>query len=170
LHNNSDLICGFSALVNMDSKVLVLGSAPSQDSLKKQQYYGHDRNAFWFIIASLFDTQELTTYEQKVTLLLNQGIAVWDVLQSCQREGSLDANINPQTITVNDFNVFFKTYPLVRTVFFNGQAAEKIFQRRVLPGLAYGVDYYRLPSTSPAYAAMTLDEKKKQWQQILVML
>lgn len=170
MRNNSDLIRGFPALVNMDSKVLVLGSAPSQDSLKKHQYYGHDRNTFWLIIGSLFGAQELTTYEQKVALLLTQGIAVWDVLQSCQREGSLDAKINPQTITVNDFNIFFKTYPLVRTVFFNGQAAEKIFQRRVLPELAYGLDYYRLPSTSPAYAAMTLNEKKKQWQQILGML
>jgi TDG/mug DNA glycosylase family protein len=121
-------------------------------------------------MSSLFDDPVLTTYQQKVALLLTAGVAVWDVLQSCQREGSLDSSIKPQSIMVNDFGCFFKAYPLIRTVFFNGRAAEQIFQRRVLPQIANGLDYYRLPSTSPAYAAMSLVEKKRQWQQILTRL
>ncbi|HHZ68731.1 MAG TPA: DNA-deoxyinosine glycosylase [Methylococcaceae bacterium] len=170
VNGSGDWVSGFSPLVNEASKVLVLGTVPSQDSLKKQQYYGHERNAFWLIMSSLFAAPELTTYQQKVALLLTEGVAVWDVLQSCQREGSLDSSIKSQSITVNDFGCFFKTYPLVRAVFFNGRAAEQIFQRRVLPQIVNDLDYYRLPSTSPAYAAMSVVEKKRQWQQILTML
>ncbi|HIL39525.1 MAG TPA: DNA-deoxyinosine glycosylase [Methylococcales bacterium] len=170
VQGSGDRVSGFSPLVNADSKVLVLGTVPSQDSLKKQQYYGHERNAFWLIMSSLFDDPVLTTYQQKVALLLAAGVAVWDVLQSCQREGSLDSSIKSQSITVNNFGCFFKAYPLIQAVFFNGRAAEQIFQHRVLPQIANGLDYYRLPSTSPAYAAMSLVEKKRQWQQILTRL
>jgi len=163
-------VSGFAPLANVDSKVLVLGSAPSLDSLKKQQYYGHKRNAFWVIMSSLFDIPTVATYQQKVTLLLNRGVAVWDVLQSCQREGSLDSNIKLNSISINDFDSFFRASPLVRAVFFNGRAAEHIYHRHVLPRIVHDLDYYRLPSTSPAYAGMSLAEKKLRWQQVLTRL
>lgn len=170
VHDLGGQVSGFAPLANVDSKVLVLGSAPSIDSLKKQQYYGHERNAFWVIMSSLFDIPALAPYQQKVTLLLNRGIAVWDVLQSCQRKGSLDSNIKLNSISINDFDSFFRTYPLVRAVFFNGRAAEHIYHRRVLPRIVHDLDYYRLPSTSPAYAGMSLAEKKIRWQQVLTRL
>ena len=166
-------IVGFPPIVNKKAKVLILGSMPSEVSLQKQQYYGHDRNAFWPIMMELFSGQADADYQQRQQLLVAQQTAVWDVLQSCHRQGSLDVNIKMASVKVNDFRTFFIKHSALRNVFFNGAMAEKVYNKYVRPGLgtdfAY-LHYHRLPSTSPAYASMTLAEKTNAWRMILGIL
>lgn len=159
----------FAPIASKQAKVLVLGSIPGRVSLQKQQYYGHDRNAFWPIMAELFGATCTPDYLQKMQMLTDNGIAVWDVLKSCQRQGSLDAKISLESIELNDFSCFFDEYRLIGRVFFNGGMAENMYKKHVLPVLPqrFGyLEYGRLPSTSPAYAALNFKEKLEAWRAI----
>lgn len=160
---------GFAPIVSERAKVLILGTMPGTASLLKQQYYGHPRNAFWPIMAALFGAGVEFEYQQRKEILIDNGIAVWDVLRYCRRPGSLDANIDMASIKINDFIGFFTCYPSITQVFFNGAGAEKLYKRHVqsmldncFPYLAYR----RLPSTSPAYAALGLAQKIEAWRVI----
>ena len=163
------LLTGFDAVIKDNCRVLILGSMPGMASLQKQQYYAHPRNAFWPIVSELFALDENKPYEEKCSLLNTRGVAVWDVLKACRRVGSLDSNIESISENANDFENLFVEYKTIRAVFFNGGAAEKLYKKHVL-GLANDkyndLIYHRLPSSSPAYAAMSFDEKLKQWQKI----
>ena len=100
---------------------------------------------------------------------MDYGIAVWDVIRCCQREGSLDVKINKDSMQVNNFNGFFERYPSIKHVFFNGGVAENLYCRYVRPNLDESFQvllYQRLPSTSPAHASLSLAEKIKAWQVI----
>jgi len=142
---------------------------PSEMSLLKQQYYGHQRNAFWPILLNLFNKSvriDEIPYSQRKQLLIQNNIAVWDVLKSCYREGSLDAAIKMDSIKVNDFYAFFSQHSKVKTVCFNGAKAEAIYRKLVLSDVKneFGyLNYIKLPSTSPAYAAMSLQQKMTIW-------
>jgi hypoxanthine-DNA glycosylase len=167
--DDSKYITGFSPIVDKKARVLILGSMPSEASLRKQQYYGHSRNAFWLIMQELFGFDADTHYQQKKKILEQQGVAVWDVLKHCSRKGSLDADIDITSIQVNDFLGFYLSYPLIEKIFFNGGMAEKVYQKNVLPGMSRqfsNLQYQRLPSTSPAYASMSLAAKIAAWQVI----
>ena len=148
-------IDGFAPIVSGNASVLILGSMPSEASLLRQQYYGHPRNAFWPIMSALLSSDSELCYQRRKEMLMENGIAVWDVLQSCNRLGSLDSNIKLATIRTNDFAGFFSEYKCIKQVFFNGRMAEKLYQKRILPALndrfSY-LEYQCLPSTSPAYA------------------
>ena len=163
-------ISGFSAIADKNARLLILGSMPSESSLKKQQYYGHERNAFWPIILSLLTSQsshQTPTYKLRKQLLIKNYIAVWDVLQSCYRQGSLDAAIKMDSIKTNDFYHFFSTHTAIKKIFFNGAKAETIFRKYVFPTISEQfsyLQYCRLPSTSPAHAAMTLNQKTAIWE------
>jgi hypoxanthine-DNA glycosylase len=143
---------------------------PSAVSLSQQQYYAHQRNAFWQIMMALFNAtseNDTTDYNQRKKILVKNKIAVWDVLQSCFREGSLDTEIQMDSITTNDFNHFFSLYPTIKQVLFNGGKAEMIFVKYVWPQIKeqYGyLTYLRLPSTSPAHARMTYQQKLSSWR------
>jgi len=166
-------IIGFPAIENAEAKILILGSMPSEVSLLKQQYYGHNRNAFWPIMMTLFSERIDWDYCQRQQILLVQQVAVWDVLQSCQRKGSLDTNIVMASVEVNDFITFFNQHRKIDTVFFNGAKAEAMYRKYVLSSLPEQYDYlhyHRLPSTSPAHAAMSLEEKTQRWRTILQFL
>jgi len=166
---NMCAIDGFAPIASPNATVLILGSMPSVASLSKQQYYGHPKNAFWPIMAALFDVEPELCYQQRKAMLTANGIAVWDVLQSCYRSGSLDANIDPASMKLNDFVGFFTEYNGIRRVFFNGGTAEKVYKKYSLPLLnqrfSY-LDYLRLPSTSPAHAALTWAQKLEAWKVI----
>ena len=144
-------ISGFTAIAEENATLLILGSMPSEVSLKKQQYYGHERNAFWPIILSLLTNQsshQTPSYELRKQLLIKNNIAVWDVLQSCYRQGSLDTAIKMDSIKTNDFYQFFSTYRAIKKVCFNGAKAETIYRKYVLPniaGLFPYLHYCRLP-------------------------
>lgn len=146
---------------------LILGSMPGVESINQQQYYAHPRNAFWPIMAALIDLDSTADYQQRCESIATNGIAVWDVLKACHRPGSLDQHIDTATLEANDFHAFFSRHPNIRAVFFNGAKAEQLFKREVLPELEpelQALSYLRLPSTSPAHAAMTLEQKIKNWE------
>jgi TDG/mug DNA glycosylase family protein len=160
---------GFAPLVNARARVLVLGSMPGVRSLQSQQYYAHPRNAFWPIAAQLFAFDGQADYAARCAALLHSGVALWDVLQACEREGSLDADIRGESVVPNDFATFFRRYPGIERVCFNGAAAAALYRRHVLPGLTVSrqLQYRALPSTSPAHAAMRREDKLQAWRAAL---
>jgi hypoxanthine-DNA glycosylase len=161
-------IQSFEPIANADARILILGSMPGRASLAAQQYYAHPQNSFWRIMAQLLHADAGVPYEKRVELLKNARIAVWDVLQSCVREGSLDASIEPDTQIANDFSAFFQTHRQITHVFFNGAKAQACFKQHVLKELEHiPLHYLRLPSTSPANAASPYPEKLHQWHAIL---
>jgi hypoxanthine-DNA glycosylase len=162
-------IHGFPPLATPQARILILGSMPSLESLARQQYYAHPRNAFWPILSALLGI-EADTYESRARQVTERGIAIWDVLRDCVRPGSLDADIDEKTAVVNDFDGFLHMHPDLCAICFNGAKAESLFLKRVLPGLAGTfalLPCRRLPSTSPANAGMSFDEKLEAWRFIL---
>jgi double-stranded uracil-DNA glycosylase len=159
----------FAPIAAKDAQILILGSMPGIKSLQEQQYYAHPRNAFWPIIASLFDFDLSLDYTARCQKLLSHKVAVWDVLKSCRRPGSLDQHIEPDSMVANDFNSFLKQHHQIQRIFFNGGKAEQVFKHHVLPTLNVDqqLNFQRLPSTSPAHAAKSLDEKCQNWQKAL---
>jgi hypoxanthine-DNA glycosylase len=138
---------------------------PGEASLRAAQYYAHPRNLFWRILGEIVGAGPDLGYEERLHALTAAGIALWDVLQSCRRPGSLDADIVGSTVVRNDFATFFRAHPRIRRVVFNGATAERLYRRLVLPGLAEApLAYTRLPSTSPAHAALTYDRKLAAWR------
>ena len=163
------LVRGFPPIAAADARVLVLGTMPSVASLAQRQYYGHPQNAFWPIMGRLFGAGRDVAYEDRQRILREHGLAVWDVLRECSREGSLDAAIRVESESANDFVMFFRRHPRVHSVFFNGQKAETAFRRHALPHveeLGRNLRYVRLPSTSPAHAGRTFDEKLAAWRAV----
>jgi len=162
-------LVGFKPIIASDAKILILGSMPSTTSIDLQQYYAHPRNAFWQIMSALLNDNPEQSYSSRIKWLMINKIAVWDVLQHCQRTGSLDANINFTTAKNNDFNHLYSDHPSIKHVFFNGKLAEKHYKQHILPTLdkqyTY-LDYHYLPSTSPAYAALKLEQKIEAWKAI----
>lgn len=157
------MLQGFAPLADSHSRVLILGSMPSVQSLAKGQYYGNGQNAFWRIVYTLWGDVPDAAYSRRCAFLLAHGIALWDTLAGCERSGSLDSAIKkPQ---VNDFGAFFTDYPAIRQVFFNGQAAARLFLRQGGEKLLGGRPYQVLPSTSPAYT-LPYAAKLAAWQTV----
>ncbi len=160
---------GFSPIIPANPKVLILGTMPSVVSLEEAFYYAHPRNAFWSIIAS-FAGYSLESIEEKKRACDQLGIYLWDVLQACERQGSLDSAI--QAPSANNFERVFNTFPDLKTVAFNGQAAEKLFKKEVFKkqSLPDELQLISLPSTSPAYAAISFEDKRDLWQEKILHL
>jgi len=162
----------FEPVANRDATTLILGSLPGRKSLELQQYYAHPQNAFWKIIAQVFGASASLPYERRLKILTANHIALWDVLAAAVRPDSLDSSIVHATAQANDFAAFFRAHARIRRVFFNGQKAEALFRRQVLPapGPEFArLRYERLPSTSPAHAGMTFSKKLDRWQRIKEM-
>jgi len=157
---------GFPYSATPDAQVLVLGSMPSRESLARQQYYAHPRNAFWPIMNELFGAGPALPYEQRLRCLRASGVALWDVARQCVRPGSsLDTDI--RDVQVNDFRLFFIFHPYIRTIFFNGRTAESLYRKLALPQLedpCHSLPLCGLPSTSPAHAARSHAQKLAAWQ------
>ncbi len=165
-------INSFSPIAEKSAQVLILGSMPGVLSLKANQYYAHPRNAFWRIMASLYGFNIELPYESKVAQLKAAGVAVWDVLHSCVRAGSLDSAIENGSRIPNDFVLFFKAHPNIKLVGFNGGEAEKSFNKFVLPQLDQSLNissirFVRLASTSPAHA-LSFEKKVTVWRDALL--
>lgn len=159
----------FPPIARPDARLLILGSMPGKVSLREHRYYAHPQNAFWQIAADIFGFDATWPYAERVTMLQEQRIAVWDVLQSCTRESSLDSDIDPATIVPNDFAPFFAQHADIRRVCFNGAKAATLFARHVTPTLpeALKLELLQLPSTSPANAGVSRAEKLRAWHAIV---
>ena len=146
--------------------MLVLGSLPSAASLRAREYYAHPRNAFWKIMQVIVGATG--DYAARCRALEERGIAVWDVLQSSVRPGSLDADIDVASAVPNDFAGFFASHDRVRLVCFNGRKAQDMFRRFVLPELPLERPRFAsLPSTSPAHASLTFAGKLDAWRDVI---
>jgi len=164
----------FLPVIKPGADILILGSMPGKRSLQVDQYYAHPRNAFWRIFCNLFNINEklilgVDKYRKRIAYLEEANIALWDVLQSCTRESSLDADIVESSIIANDFSTFFYKHKSIRHIYFNGAKAEQLYKRHVIPTLSdqqRQLPMTRLPSTSPAYAAMCFEKKMQEWQLI----
>jgi double-stranded uracil-DNA glycosylase len=157
-------VTSFAPIEHPSARILILGSMPGVASLAANQYYAHPRNAFWPIMAGLCGFDAELPYARRVAALKAAGIALWDVLQSCHRPGSLDAAIASGSRVPNDFRAFFAAHPGIRLVAFNGAEAERSFKALVLPQIdVSGIRCVRLPSTSPAHA-VSLEKKLAAWK------
>jgi double-stranded uracil-DNA glycosylase len=160
---------GFDPIVGKTAKVLILGTFPSEESLKQKQYYAHPRNLFWNMIAAICGTGKVDDYENRCDFARSEGIAIWDVLKSCDREGSSDGRIRRGFI-INDISGFVSENS-VKTIFFNGKKAAALFKQNVnLAILPYQPQLLILPSTSPANAALSKRQKLERWLEVKTYL
>lgn len=159
---------GFLPVIDATSRILILGTLPSDESFRRMEYYSHPRNQFWRILADIYHVPLAETYPGRVALLRQKQLALWDVLQYGERQGSLDQAI--RNAVPNDFRGLFRTYRNLMAIVFNGRKAHDLFERKVLRQQTLdGVEQLPrllMPSTSPA-ATMPLPEKIKRWSQIV---
>lgn len=159
---------GFPPILGDAPQFLILGSAPSVASLAAGQYYGHPRNAFWWIMSQLYWPDRSLDYPQRCERLIEQGIAVWDVLASCERPGSLDSAIVAGSEVCNDIPGLLREQPQIRCLLLNGGKAQQSFRRHLRPQLDASLpSIVNLPSTSPANARMRPQEKLAHWAEAL---
>ena len=157
---------GFPPIADRRARVLILGSMPGEASLAAGEYYAYRHNQFWRIAGVICGFAPDAPYARRTAALKRHGIALWDVLESCIRPGSLDSAIREDSIRVNDFVSFLAAHPAIRRVCFNGRKAEHTWRRRVLPSLpaARKLEYRLLPSTSPAHAGIGYLAKLRAWR------
>ncbi len=151
----------FPPLYNAQSEILILGSFPSVKSREQMFFYGHPQNRFWKVLAHIYHTQAPDTIADKKSFLLDRGIALWDVIASCEISGSADSSI--RDVVANDLTPILQAAS-IRQIFVNGKTAEKYFNRYTKPLIQR--DAICLPSTSPANAAWTLEKLVAAWQKI----
>ncbi|MDH5393506.1 MAG: DNA-deoxyinosine glycosylase [Gammaproteobacteria bacterium] len=166
----ADLLTGFDCVADVHSEILILGSMPGIASLQQQQYYAHPRNAFWPIMQALYGIAADLPYSERLMQLKKHKIALWDVAHQCVREGSLDSNIQAASVQLNDFYSLFAASQRIKRLCFNGAKAAALFNKGVLQSgneTVKNMQYLQLPSTSPANARLTLDQKIALWRQIL---
>lgn len=136
---------------------------PGGMSLAKQEYYAHPQNQFWKVIFNLFETLPVPAkFEDRVAALLRNDIAVWDVLESCEREGSLDVNI--KNYVYNDLRALLMAHPKIQTLVFNGKESYRFFGKKF--GSDIGLRYFVMPSTSPANT-IGFDKKLEEWKKMI---
>lgn len=160
----SGRLTGLPPVSGPDPRALILGSFPSRLSLERGEYFANPRNRFWLLMEGLFGMQADLPYGERVRLLSSRGIALWDVVASCEREGSGDAAIREPVI--NDIPGFLQAHPSVRLVALNGSTAGQLFHRSFRTGIPQNMKVITLPSTSPANARFTLPKLVGNWRVI----
>lgn len=157
---------GLPPIENPNARALVLGSMPGGRSLSTGRYYAHPQNLFWTFMGRIVGAGPELPYDRRVTQLRDSGVALWDVIATCEREGSLDAAI--RGAVANDFAAFFKAHPELRAVLFNGAAADDVFRKQVPREVVpKRVVLLRLPSTSPANRSIATADKEAAWRDAL---
>lgn len=157
------LLRSFQPLADARSRVLVLGTMPGPEALRRQQYYGFPGNHFWRIMRDLLADGRELSYDEKIALVRRHRIALWDVLESCERIGALDSAI--KTMTPNPVPELLARHPGIHTVFCNGALSAKLFARFFAARVC--VPMIRLPSTSPANAAIPYAKKRALWRVVI---
>lgn len=155
----------FAPLTDEQTEILIIGTMPGVKSLEEAQYYAHPRNAMWRIIARIYNRDAaFSSYRQKKECLLKNRIGMWDNLQFCERRGSLDSNIKNEI--PNDFEGLLARHPTVKKLLFNGQKSFQFF-KKYHPLLAERYQCRVMPSTSPANASQSFEDKFKLWKKEL---
>ncbi len=157
----------FKPSIDKNSKILILGSMPGVKSLSERQYYAHPQNRFWKVLGNICNVPKLYEfdYDMKLKTLLENNIALWDTIKTCEREGSLDSDI--QNETPNDIRKLLKTYPNIKTICLNGNKSYSAF-KKYFPELFEKYSCHKMPSTSPANARYSLDKLIEEWSVIFV--
>ncbi|MEY8760475.1 DNA-deoxyinosine glycosylase [Chryseobacterium tongliaoense] len=158
-------ISSFPPLIDPSSRILILGSIPGVKSLEKQQYYAHPQNKFWAIIFELFNEEFTTDYTERLNILKKHHIAVWDVIDSCERKGSLDSEIKNEE--ANQIAELLEEYPNIKAIFCNGGKSYKNLQK--ILGKNYQLPIFLLPSTSPLHT-ISFEKKLEEWKAVLSFL
>lgn len=156
----------FPPLIDTDSKILILGTMPGEKSLGLQEYYGNRGNQFWKLLFSITGKEFSHDYTVKKQLIKDNHIAVWDVLEYCEREGSLDSKIKNEI--PNDFVAFYKKYPNIKNVFFSSKNAAVYYDKYI--GKGKDIVYETLPSPSGANATKSFIEKLEIWREKILPL
>ena len=157
------MIHSFPPFVNSNTEILILGTMPGIASLEKQEYYAHPRNHFWKIMYTLLKNLPISEiFEEKIKLIQSNNIGLWDVLQNCERKGSLDIHIKNHI--ENDFEMLFEKFPGITKIVFNGKESHKYFLKKF--GQIKGITCYVMPSTSPANT-ISFEKKLEIWSAIL---
>lgn len=168
---SSTRVASFPPQVAAGCRLLLLGTAPSVRSLAMQQSYAHPQNLFWPLMGELFDAGPELAYAERIRRLQARGIGIWDVLESCERPGSLDSSIVRSSEIPNDIPGLLESHPRIIAIALNGGRAQQSFRRHVLPALerhqVERIALLDLPSTSPANAGMTRAEKGQRWRVLL---
>lgn len=157
----------FAPVETADARVLLLGSMPGEASLRAQQYYAHPQNLFWKFIFDCAGIEISDEYQRRIATLKSLHIALWDVLQQCRREGSLDSSIEKDSERHNDIVGLLARLPQVSKICFNGQKAFSLFKKHILktvPDMALRYQLVVLPSTSPANASQNYHIKFARWR------
>ena len=152
-------ISSFPPIVDKSSKILILGSVPGVKSLQMQQYYAHPQNNFWKLMFHLLDTEFSSDYHTRLQLLKKHRIALWDVIESCERKGSKDTDIKSEID--NDIQELINSHPNIKIIFCNGQKSYKNLLKVV--GKNFIIPIVVLPSTSPLHT-IKFEEKLEQWK------
>ena len=152
----------FPPLYDKNSKILILGSFPSVKSREQLFFYGHPQNRFWKVIANVFGDEVPNTIQEKKALLRKNHIALWDVIKSCDIEGSSDSSISG--VVPNDLSEILAGAD-IQKIIVNGKTAEKYFNKYTRD--AIGKDAICMPSTSPANAAWSLERLTESWGPVL---
>jgi TDG/mug DNA glycosylase family protein len=150
----------FEPILGALPHILVLGSSPSVISLEKGEYYGNSRNAFWPIVNEVFGGNGFNNYSEKIEFAIQNHIAIWDVVATCNREGSLDSAI--KDVVVNDIEDVLMSNPSIKIVLFNGASAAK-FYKKYVKFYPYRTEFCTMPSTSPAYT-IPFERKLNEWE------
>lgn len=157
------MLQGFPPVIARDTHTLLLGSFPGEASLGAMQYYAHPRNQFWRLLGAVLGETTLhdLPYHERLRRVLSHGMGIWDVLDACHRAGSLDSAI--RDAQPNNFASLHEQAPSLKKICFNGQTAGR-FERAMAQA---GYDTLVLPSSSPANARLSFDEKLALWRRIL---
>lgn len=154
-------ISSFPPIIDDYSEIIILGSIPGVKSLEKQQYYGHPQNKFWKIIFELLDEEFTEDYNQRIQMLKKHHIALWDVIDSCERKGSLDSEIKNEE--ANRIEELLEDHSNIKAIFCNGGKSYKNAQK--ILGKNYKIPVFLLPSTSPLHT-VSFEKKLEEWKKV----
>lgn len=154
----------FAPVIAKNPRVLIVGSMPGKKSLEEQEYYGNPRNHFWPMIYAILGVDPVETYAEKLQLIKQHNLALWDTIGRCYRKGSLDMHIEAEE--PNDIPALLERYPSIQLVACNGTKAYQIFEKVISPNINRETDVIKLPSTSPIPGRYnkTFEEKIEAWR------
>ncbi|KAA0128455.1 DNA-deoxyinosine glycosylase [Chryseobacterium sp. SN22] len=161
----SDRISSFPPIIDIHSEILILGSIPGVKSLEKQQYYAHPQNKFWKIIFELLQEGFTDDYSERIEVIRKHHIALWDVIDSCERKGSLDSEIKNEE--ANQIDELLDNHPNIKAIFCNGGKSYKNLQKML--GKNYKIPVFLMPSTSPLHT-ISFEKKLEEWRKIKMYL